>query len=187
MNINYKKTIKLIALLITSLLISFASAQSYSELFMYGTSISIGTAKVIFENGANTTSISSQGVTTAATEVTFDTIPDIEPGQTRTYEQAVNITNGAGATKTINMSLYSITGDFKTDFDYVNVTIIAKNGTALGDSIEIVSSASGTNVTSTGNLGMADLEEWTVRWIIKAKTDATNANSFNITLKVKVD
>jgi len=185
MNINHKKSLKFVILLLTSLLIGFASAASYSELFMYGTPITVGSASLTFTDGANTTSISKQGITTAGTAVTFDNILAIEPGETRTYEQAVNLTNSAGATKTINMSLYSITGDFSTDFDYVNITIIAKNGTALGNNITIVSS--GTNVTSTGTLGMANTELWTVKWIIKAKTGAASGQSFNITLKVKVE
>jgi len=186
MKINYKKSLKLITLLITSLFISFASAATYSELFMHATPISIGTAKTKFVTGANTTTMGgSDAINTAGTEVTFDIIPTIEPGETRTYEQAVNITNGAGSTKTLNMSLYSITGNFSTNFDYINVTIIAANGTSLGSNIEIVSS--GTNVTSTGNIQMANGELWTVRWIITAKTTATEGQSTSVTLKVKVE
>ena len=186
MKLNYKKTLKLITLLITSLLISFVSAQTYSELFMHATPITIGTAKVTFENGTDTVTLGGpDAINTAGTEVTFDSIPSIEPGQTVTYDQAVNITNGAGPTKTLNMSFYSLTGDFSTNFEYINVTIIAANGTSLGSSIEIVSS--GTNVTSTGNIPMAGGETWTVRWIIDVKTGATEGQSINVTLKVKVE
>jgi hypothetical protein len=186
MNINYKKSLKLITLLITSLLISFVSAQTYSELFMHATPITIGTAGIKFVNGTDTMTMGgADAINTPQTEVTFDIIPPIEPGETRTYYQAVNITNNAGATKTLNMSLYSLTGNFDTNFDYINVTIIAANGTSLGNSIEIVSP--GTDVTSTGNIQMANGETWTVRWIIKAKTDATQLQSIDIKLKVKVE
>ncbi len=185
MNLGSKKSLKLIVLLVSSFLIAFVSAQTYSELFMHGAPISIGAASVYFTNGANTTAISTGGINTAGTEVTFDNIAAMEPGQTKTYEQAVNITNNSGVRKNINMSLQTLTGQFIANFDYINVTIIAKNGTALGSSIEIVSS--GTNVTSTGNLGMANSEVWLVRWIIKAKTGATNGQSINVTLKVKVE
>jgi len=186
MKTNYKKAIKFAVLSLTALLIGLASVAAYSEMFMYGTSITVGAAAVKFTNGTDTVTMGgANAINTPQTEVTFNSIPNIMPGETRTYDQSVNITNGAGAPKTINMSLYSITGDFSTDFDYINITIIAKNGSALGNSIEIVSS--GPNATSTGNLGMANAEVWTVRWIIKAKTGATNGNSFNITLKVRVD
>ena len=184
MNINYKKSLKLVALLITSLIIATVAADTYSELFMYGSDITIGTAQVVFTDGENTTSISSVGISTAGTAVTFDDIADIEPGETRTYEQAVNITNNSGDTKTITIALDSLTGQFDTNFDYVNVTMIDAAGNPKGTSIEIVSS--GTNVTSTGGQTMTDTEVWAVKWIIKAKTDATNTQSFSITLKVTV-
>jgi len=183
---NHKRSLKLIVLLITSLLVSFASAQSYSELFMHGTDITIGTAGVAFTAAANTTTMGgADAINTAGTEVTFDTIPNIEPGETRTYDWAVNITSSAGQTKTLNMSLHSLTGNFSTNFDYINITIFNGTGSAMGNDIEIVSS--GSNVTSNGNLQMTNGEVWTVRWIIKAKTTATNGESCNITLKVKVE
>jgi hypothetical protein len=186
MEMNHRKGIKLAVLLLTSLLIAFASVAAYTEMFMHGTQISIGTAGVKFEAGADTNTMGgSDAINTPGTEVTFDQIPPIQPGETIPYDQAVNITNNSGSTKSINMSLYSHTGNFSTNFDYVNITIIAANGTTLGNSIEIVSS--GTNVTSTGSLQMAQGETWTVKWIIKAKTGATNGHSFDITLKVKVE
>jgi len=183
---NYKKTIKLIALLITSLLISFVSAQSYSELFMYGTDITIGTAGAKFVAGGNTTTMGGgDAISTQGTEVTFDTIPDIEPGETRTYIQAVNITNNAGSAKTINISFVSLTGPWSTNFDYINVTMIDASGTQKGNSIEIVSS--GSNVTETTGQPLPNGETWTVKWIIKAKQGATETESISITFKVKVE
>jgi len=184
MKINYKKTLKFVTLLITSLLISLVSAASYSELFMYATPISIGTAKVQFTDGANTTSISSAGITGGGTEVTFDNIT-IEPGETRTYEQAVNITNNAASPKTINISFVSLTGQWITNFDYINVTMFSPTGTQKGNSIEIVSS--GENVTETGGQSIPDGEIWTIRWIIKAKQGAAVTESISITFKVKVE
>jgi hypothetical protein len=185
MKINYKKSLKLITLLITSLLISFASAQSYSELFMHGTPITIGTAGVKFTNGANTTTISTAGINSAGTEVTFNNITAIAPGETRTYEQAVNITNSAGATKTINISLYSLTGPFSANFEYINVTMFDASNTQQGTIIRIVSS--GSNVTETTGRPIANNAVWRIRWIIKAKTTATNSQSISVTFKVKVE
>lgn len=183
MNMNYKKSLKLVTLLITSLIIAMVAADTYSELFMYGTDITIGTAKVTFTDGDDTGTISS-GITSQGTEVTFDTMPQIEPGETRTYNEAVNITNGATGPKTITIDFVSVTGDFETDFDYVNITMIDAGGTPKGNSIEIISGAS--DVTTTGGVSMTNGEVWAVRWIIKAKTDATSGNKFSITLKVTV-
>jgi hypothetical protein len=185
MNVKYKKSLKIVTLLISSIIIATVAADSYSELFMYGSDITIGTASVYFTNGDNTTLLSSAGISSAGTEVTFDTIPDIEPGATVTYDEAVNITNNAGASKTITMDLDSITGNFATNFDYVNITMIAADGSSKGNSIKIVST--GLNVTTTGGQAMADDEVWAVKWIIKAQTDATPGQSFSITLKVTAD
>jgi hypothetical protein len=186
MNAKYKKSLKIATLLITSIIIATVSAASYSELFMTASPITIGTASVIFSEGSNTTDISTAGLAAPYTSVTFDNIAVIEPGETRTYEQAVNITNNAATSKGITIDLDSITGDFATNFDYINITMIAADGSTQGNSIEIVST--GSNVTSTGPPAatMASGDIWAVRWIIKAQTDASDAEWFSITLKVTV-
>ena len=185
MKTNYKKSLKFVILLLTSLLIGFASVSAYNEMFMYASPISIGIAGVQFTSGTNTTSISSQGPTSGGTVITFDTITAIQPGETRTYEQAVNITNSAGSTKTINISLVSLTGLFSANFEYINITMFDASGTQKGNSIEIVSS--GLNVTETGGQQIANNAVWRIRWIIKAKNEATNGAQIYVTFKVKVE
>jgi len=185
MNANARKSLKIVALLATSLLISFVSAETYTELFMYGTPITIGSAGVQFTAGSNTTAMGGvNAINAAGTEVTFNSIT-IEPSQTKTYDEAVNITNNSGATKTLNVSLYSLTGNFSTNFDYVNITVLNGAGVAQGSNIELV--GTGSNTTSTGNLSMPNGELWIVRWIIKASDTATNAEYINLTLKVRVE
>ena len=187
MNVNSiksKKSLKIVTLLISSIIIATVAADSFSELYMHGTDVTIKAASVYFSEGGNTTLLCSTALPAAATDVDFDQIPQIEAGSTVTYQEAVNITNGAGASKTINMAYDSITGTFDTNFDYVNITMIDTDGNPVGDSIQIVST--GSNVTTTGDQTMADQEEWAVRWIIKAKTAATPAATFGITFKVTV-
>jgi hypothetical protein len=185
MKTNYRKAIKFAVLSLTALLIGLASVAAYSEMFMYGTGITIGTAGVKFVSAGNTTTMGGgDAINTPGTEVTFDTIT-IEPGQTLTYDQAVNITNSAGSAQTINISFVSLTGPWSTNFDYINVTMIDPSGTQKGNSIEIVSS--GSNVTETTGQSLPNGETWTVRWIIKAKTGATETESISITFKVKVE
>lgn len=184
MNAKYKKSLKIVTLLISAIIIATVSAASYSELFMYGTDIEIKAATVYFSEGGNTTLLCSTALPAAATEVDFDQVPDIEAGSTVIYEEAVNITNGAGASKDVTIDLDSLTGYFDTNFDYVNITMINANNVTQGNNIEIVSI--GSNVTTTGPATMSDGDIWAVRWIIKAKTDATPTESFSITLKVTV-
>jgi hypothetical protein len=186
MKLDNRKILKFAVLLISTILIGFVSAATYSELFMYGTPISIGTASVTFTSGANTTAMGGgDAINSQGTEVTFDTIAALEPGEIRTYEEAVNITNGAGSTKALNVSLSALTGNFTANFDYLNITVFNSTGAQQGASIEIVSS--GSNVTTSGSLSIPNSAVWYVRWIIKAKQGATNGHSINITLMVKVE
>jgi hypothetical protein len=182
---NYKKSLKLLTLLMSSLIIGFISVSAYSELFMTGT-ITIGTASVHFVAGADTTTMGgANAINSQGTEVTFDQIPAIEPGETITYEKAVNITNLAASQKTINISIVSLTGPFSANFEYINITMFDETGTQKGNSIRIVSS--GTNVTETGGQAISNGAIWRIRWIISAKTTATNGESISVVFKVKVE
>jgi hypothetical protein len=182
---NYKKSLKFVILLLTSLVIGLASVAAYSEMFMYGSPITIGTAGVQFTAGDDTASISSQGVTSGGTVITFDLIT-IQLGEELTYNEAVNITNSAGSLKTINISLISLTGPFSANFAEINVTMIDAGGNVKGSVIKIVSSG-GSNVTETGGQQIANGAEWRIRWTIKAKNSATNGQQIVVTFKVKVE
>jgi hypothetical protein len=189
MNLNAlknKKSLKILALLVTSIFIATVAADTYSEMFMYGNTITIGTASVTFTAGDDTATLGGvDAINTAGTIVTFDSIPSIAPGDVVNYDEAVNITNAAGSSKSITIALESLTGNFDTNFDYINVTMIAGDGSTKGNSIEIVST--GSNVTSTGTgQTMANGEIWALKWIIKAKPDATIGESFTIAFKVTV-
>jgi hypothetical protein len=183
MEIKLRKTMKFVVLLLTALLIGTASVAAYTEMFMHGNNITIGTAGVKFVAGDDTATLGS--INSQGTEVTFNTIPNIEPGATVTYNEAVNITNTAGSVKTINVSLYSLTGQWTSNFDYITLKIIALNNTVLGSALNITTST--TNVTSSGNIRMNNGETWAVQWIIKAKTGATNGQAITVVFKVKVE
>ena len=187
-NRSTRKILKMTLLLITSLLIGYVSAASYTELFMYGTPITIIGSKVYFVDGSNTTTISSAGIQGNGTTITFDQI-EITPGETLIYEEAVNITNKAGVSKTLNLSLDSISGDFTTNnFEYINVSVIATNGTTMGNIIHIVPpGSSDTNTTSTGPITMPSNVEWSIKWVIKAANTATINDSISVTIKVRVE
>ena len=187
MNAKYKKSPKIVSLLITAIIIGTVSAASYSELFMYGSNITIGSASVIFTSGLDTSEVTGgDGIATPYTAVTFDNMTGIEPGENRTYEQAVNITNNAAVTKTISIDYVTLTGDFAANFDYLNITMIDAGGAPKGNSIKLFPTGSSeSNSTSTGNQNISAGEVWAVRWIIKAKTEAPGG-SISLTLKVTV-
>jgi hypothetical protein len=186
MNAKYKKTLKIVTLLISAIIIGTVSAASYSELFMYGTNITIGSASVIFTAGSDTSEVTGgTGILSPYTTVTFDNMTGIEPGETRTYNEAVNITNSAGVAKNVGIDLDgSLTGEFSDNFDYIYISMIDAANTTKGTQIELV--PTGSNVTSTGSVSMSNGEVWAVKWVIKAKIDATDGQTVSLTLKVTV-
>ena len=177
------KMLKVMFLLATSMLIGYVSASAYSELFIYGPTINIGLASVYFTEGSDTSTLSGE-ISSTNTTVNFGAI-SIEPGQTLTYNEAVNITNQAGTTKMINLSLYELTGQFSANFEYIEVSVVATNGTTVGNAINITSS--GSNVTSTGLISMPNGAEWAIKLVVKAKATATPSASVSIKLKVRVE
>lgn len=56
MKINYKKSLKLVTLLITSLLIATVSAEVYRYMYIYGT-ITVGSPKLIWLEGEDVTAV----------------------------------------------------------------------------------------------------------------------------------
>ena len=183
MKLNYKKNLKMITLLISSVLIATVSAGTYSELFMYGTGIKITDNRVILVAGANTTAISTNGVENSGTTVTFDKIT-IAKGITLTYDETVKIQNNAGATRSIVLDVIGvIAGPFGDNFDYVYIRMY-EGATPKGNQIQMVSS--GSNVTTTGSVSMSNSAVWTVQWIIKAKLDATPDAQISLTVQITV-
>jgi hypothetical protein len=175
-----KKSLKIVGLLVASLIIASASAATYSELYMYGT-VTIGSASVIFAEG--TDSISSGGVSTAGTEVTFNAIT-ITPGETQNYTSAVKIQNNAGADKSIVLDVTSLTGPFSNNFDYIYIQMNDATPARQGAQIQILST--GSNVTTTGTVTIPDGAEWNVQLTIAAKVDATLTDSISFTAKLTV-
>jgi hypothetical protein len=182
MNAKYKKSLKIVTLLITSIIIATASVNAYNQLFMYGT-ITITDNRVILVNGANTLTISTNGVEDSGTTVTFDKI-NIAVDEMLTYNAAVSILNNAGSAKDINLEVTSLTGPFSTNFDYVYITVFDTTPAQVGTQIQML--PSGSNTTSTGTLSIPNGVTWTVQWIIKASVDATATDSIVMTVALTV-
>jgi hypothetical protein len=181
MKTNIKKSLKLITLMISALLISFASAQTFSELYMRATPITVTSAKVYFVAGANTSSIGE--IFYGGTEVNF-TGMQVKQGETQIYQEAVNITNQAGSTKTITLTVQSTSGNLSA-FNYVNVSIIDENG-ALKGNIYLTPSSTPGNTTST-QISMDQGKTWAVRWEISAATYAEPNTKLYVTIKLTVE
>jgi hypothetical protein len=181
MQINYKKGLKLVTLLLTSLLIAFASAETFSELYMRSTPIEIEGAGVYFSNGANTTGIGT--IFYGGTEVNF-TGMKVQKSQKKIYSEAVNITNNAGVAKNITLVVTSTSGNL-TAFSNVTISIIDETGALKGSQIYLA--PSGSNTTTTGKIVMGDTKVWAVKWEISAIPSADTGTTLGVFTKLTVE
>jgi hypothetical protein len=183
MNAKYKKSLKIVTLLITAIIIATEAAYAYSELFMYGSGITITDTRVTLVNGDDTLTISTNGVENSGTTVDFDKIT-IAVDELLTYDEAVNIQNTAGSAKDLDLTVTGLTGEFSTNFDYIYIQVFDETLTEAGTQIKML--PSGSNTTSTGSIQIPNGETWTVQWIIKASVGATAAQSIDMTVQLTV-
>ncbi len=183
MNVKYKKSLKIVTLLITSIFIATAAVHAYSELFMYGSGITITDSRVALVAGADTSTISSAGVENSGTTVSFNTI-SIAVDEQLTYDEAVNVSNTAGSAKDMDLTVTGLTGHFSDNFEYVYIAVF--NGTGVQQGAQIQMAATGSNVTTTGSVSIPNGETWAVQWIIKASVDASASESIDITVQLTV-
>jgi hypothetical protein len=179
-----KKSLKIAAMLVTSLIIASASAATYSELFMYGSSITITDNRVILEAGTDTPNISTLGVVNDGTEVTFDKI-QVAKGTTVTYDEAVKITNNAGEDRSVAIDVTTFnSAHWSDDFDHIYITMYSGT-TQMGDQIQYL--ATGSNVTSTGTpVTIPNGATWTVQWEIEATVGASASDTVSLTARIMV-
>jgi hypothetical protein len=183
MNAKYKKSLKIVTLLITAIIIATEAAYAYSELFMYGSGITITDTRVTLVDGSDTLTISTNGVENSGTTVDFDKIT-IAVDELLTYDEAVNIQNTAGSAKDLDLTVTGLTGEFSTNFDYIYIQVFDETPTEAGAQIQML--PSGSNVTTTGTISIPNGETWTVQWTIKASVGATATESIDMTVQLTV-
>jgi hypothetical protein len=180
MNARYKKSLKIVTLLITAAFIATASAEIYNYLNF-------------------TADVGVEGLTLNWDDTTIDTglSADIQgvlctlsglkgpAGGTRTYTTAINLTSTAATT---------------FDIEVVTVTTAGGSGTTVLDSIEVriyddsptstlkgtldVFSGGSAGTTPVEDLSMTGADSWRLEWDITWSSSATVSDSVTVTLKV---
>jgi hypothetical protein len=110
MNINYKKTLKLVTLLITSLLIATVAAETYRYMYIDG-SITIGASKLVWLKGAD----APADATISGSTVTLDL--HVENGTLINFTECLFLKNeNATGSFSVNLTIPAAvsTGDFAT-------------------------------------------------------------------------
>jgi hypothetical protein len=170
LNVNYKKSAKLLILLLTSMLIATVSAATYRYMYIDG-SITVGTAKIIWLTGSDApagTSIQGSTVTT--------NLP-VENGTSLNFTNCLFLKNQDSVSHTMNLSI--TTAVAAADFNVAEIHIYS-NSTG---SWVIVDTLDMTILdTTTGHtLGAGNF--YRLSFEIYAKTTASGTYNFD----VKVD
>jgi hypothetical protein len=183
-----KKSMKLLALLLTSLLIASVSAVMYYSLEMTST-IDVYAADVYFVAGADNGS--SGLVVTFGSQNTTATITGLRayPNASLTYTDPVRVRNNGSLTAQLRLAPLTDPSTNPEDFVYIRFLLNASgaddrwlNYTSDGSSWTSPSSA--TSWTSTG-IGAST--EWPIVIYTKANATATTSDSVTIAITVDVD
>jgi len=173
MNVNYKKSAKLILLLISTLLIATVSAATYRYMYIDG-SVTVGTAKLIWIEGLD----SPGDATISGSTYTVDL--DVEPGTPLNFTECVFLKNQDTAAH--NMTISVTTTISATDFTECKMHIY-ENTTAspdwtLVDTLDLTTSDS--YETYTGNSPLGAGEYYRMTFEVAATTGASGTYNFDI-------
>jgi hypothetical protein len=171
MKMNYKKSLKLVTLLVTALLIATASAETYNYLFL-NASIGVEGLPLTWVQG-------SDGLTTSITGATCSLSGLQGPaGGTKTYTEAVNIT--ASANTIFNLQAASVTGSTS---EMSSIIVKVYNASANLEGTLTVWDGSSTGSPVNG-LSITSGETWRFQWEISWADGATG--SVSVQLKVEI-
>jgi hypothetical protein len=164
--IRAKKSLKLLSLLLTSLLIFVASATVYNYMYLQGT-VTIGSAQIVWVKGSGAPS----GTTITGGTVTMGL--SAQPGQNQTTLYALYLKNN-NATVTYNMNITVTTALSSTYFNSANIYLYNNVTSAYITSISMTSV--NTYTTTLAGSGVDKLN-----FQIYAKNSTTSGQySFNI-------
>jgi len=182
MKLNYKKSLKLITLLISALLIGTASAAIYYSLNISGT-VTVAVT-VCFGQGSDWPSGSQMGTGNTSVSLSLKAYPNT----TLTYGQALKVNNTGGGTPSVKLRYISITNGTATvaNFTFINIVLLDNLGAQMGYLNHTVSGNYFTLASSTDYKEMGIGEVWSIRIETKAEPDASAGNYVSLQIAVDV-
>ena len=177
MQMNYKKSLKFLTLLITALLISTVSAAIYDYMYLNGT-VGVQGMSLAWLNGADATEAGTQvnGVTATLTTLKGP------PNGTRIYADPVRLNNTGASPITFNLTIDNVNGDTSV-LDSIYVRIYSFNTSQWIQNLTVW--ASGARGSDLLNLQIPSAL-WRFQWEIKWASTATISNSVTVNLKLQV-
>jgi hypothetical protein len=178
MKLNYKKSLKLVTLLISALLIATASATIYDYMYLNGNVGVQGMALAwVTGNDGTDSGTSINGVTASLTNLKGP------PNGTRIYADPVRLNNTGASSITYDLLIDAVSGD-TTYLDSIYVRIYSINTTLSIQNVTVwASGAKGSDVIG---LNIPADNIWRFQWEITWKSTATVSNSVTVNLKLKV-
>jgi hypothetical protein len=174
MKLNYKKSLKLLTLLVTALLIATVSAEVYNYLSLSAI-VGVEGLTLVWDN----TGIDS-GLSAAITGATC-TLSGLKGpvGGTRTYSKAIGL--NATADTTFDIEVVDVTGGGTGDLDYIFIEIYDVSS-LKGNLTVWQNNAKGT--TPVTDLSITANAAWRLQWTIAWKTSADTSDTVTVSLKV---
>jgi hypothetical protein len=179
MNTKYKKSLKIVTLLISALLIATASATIYYSLSVDGTATVDDTYPVALVAGADIGGGSVTGGRTATLAVSAYL------GVTLTYENVLTVDNGA-TTPSVRLRHVSIDDTYADDFVFINIVLLDGSGNQKGYLNYTVSGSASVLTSDTDWEAMAADANWNIRIETQAAATATNGHTADIAIAIDV-
>jgi hypothetical protein len=178
MQINYKKSLKFLTLLISAILISSVSAAIYDYMYLNGT-VGVQGMSLAWLSGADGTDSGTtiNGVTAALTNLKGP------PNGTRVYADPVELNNTGASPITFNLTIDTVSGD-TPQLISIYVKLYNMNDSSLKGTLNVwESGAEGSDLTL---LQITNNNVWRFQWEITWKATATTSNSVTVNLKLQV-
>jgi hypothetical protein len=180
MNAKYKKSLKIVTLLMTAVFIATVSAEVYNYL-NFTADVGVEGLNLNWDDSTIDTGLSAniQGV--------LCTLSGLKgpAGGTRTYTTAINLTSTAATTFDIEVvSVTTAGGSGISVLDSMEVRIIDDSPTySLEGTLDVFSSGSA-GTTPVEDLSMTAADSWRLEWDVTWSSSATGSDSVTVILKV---
>jgi hypothetical protein len=179
MKLNFKKSLKIMTLLISALIISTASAAIYYSLKVSSTATVTTSPTVKLVIGADLPGATVSGVSAT---LPIQALPNVE----LTYDQALVVDNTAGGTPSIKLTHVSVSSDHDDSFEYIYITLVDDSSTPRGYIHYTVVSGELTADVSSSYVQMDANDNWSIKIQTKAASGATVGHTATIAITVDV-
>jgi hypothetical protein len=175
MKLNYKKSLKLITLLLSSLLIATVSATVYNQLFQTG-HVTATTYGLQWIAGTDSVGLTINGATCSMSSLTAPV------GGERNYTDPVRLNNTEASQHTFNLVIVSVSGD-TSQLSYIYVRLYDSSGSYENN---LTVWAEGSQGSYLNSLQISAHDYWRFEYDIKWGLNSTTSSYVDVSLRLDV-